>query len=54
MVKVSDPELWVWPKGGETKLGTGVEQMGLRCFLNEVTEEVFLVWKGEEFQRTGA
>ena len=25
----------------------------LRCFLKDVTEGLFLIWKGKEFQRTG-
>ena len=26
----------------------------LRCFLKDATEGLFLIWKGKEFQRTGA
>ena len=30
---------------------TGFEQVGLRFFLKDVTDRLFLIWKRKEFQR---
>ena len=31
-----------------------LKRWDLRCFLNDAMEGLFLIWKGKEFQRTGA
>ena len=41
--------------GCDQKVGKlELKRLVLRCFLNDATEELFLIWKGKEFQRTGA
>ena len=43
------------PRGKGTKSGKlELKRWVLRCFLKDATEGLFLIWKGKEFQRTGA